>query len=82
MIFHDLSPLDTSAQFSSDSLQLWLTHVFLCISPEDLDLEEGNWDIHVITGALKLFFRELQEPLFPYNLFSDFITGISKILIE
>ncbi|KAI2658768.1 Rho GTPase-activating protein 27 [Labeo rohita] len=43
---------------------------------EDLDLEEGNWDIHVITGALKLFFRELQEPLFPYNLFSDFITGI------
>ncbi|XP_067226130.1 rho GTPase-activating protein 27 isoform X2 [Chanodichthys erythropterus] len=43
---------------------------------EDLDLEEGNWDIHVITGALKLFFRELQEPLFPYNLFNDFICGI------
>ncbi|XP_026133056.1 rho GTPase-activating protein 27-like [Carassius auratus] len=43
---------------------------------EDLDLEEGNWDIHVITGALKLFFRELQEPLFPYNLFNDFISGI------
>ncbi|XP_039520652.1 rho GTPase-activating protein 15-like isoform X2 [Pimephales promelas] len=43
---------------------------------EDLDLEESNWDIHVITGALKLFFRELQEPLFPYNLFNDFIFGI------
>uniref|UniRef100_A0A671KJ45 Rho GTPase-activating protein 27-like n=1 Tax=Sinocyclocheilus anshuiensis TaxID=1608454 RepID=A0A671KJ45_9TELE len=43
---------------------------------EDLDLEEGNWDIHVITGALKLFFRELQEPLFPYSLFNDFINGI------
>ncbi|XP_026078916.1 rho GTPase-activating protein 27 [Carassius auratus] len=43
---------------------------------EDLDLEEGNWDIHVITGALKLFFRELQEPLFPYSLFNDFISGI------
>ncbi|KAK7123088.1 hypothetical protein R3I94_020011 [Phoxinus phoxinus] len=43
---------------------------------EDLNLEEGNWDIHVITGALKLFFRELQEPLFPYNLFNDFICGI------
>ncbi|XP_051530929.1 rho GTPase-activating protein 27-like isoform X1 [Myxocyprinus asiaticus] len=43
---------------------------------EDLDLEEGNWDIHVITGALKLFFRELQEPLFPYSLFNDFICGI------
>uniref|UniRef100_A0A8C2EEB7 Rho-GAP domain-containing protein n=1 Tax=Cyprinus carpio TaxID=7962 RepID=A0A8C2EEB7_CYPCA len=43
---------------------------------KDLDLEEGNWDIHVITGALKLFFRELQEPLFPYNLFNDFINEI------
>ncbi|XP_051523197.1 rho GTPase-activating protein 27-like [Myxocyprinus asiaticus] len=43
---------------------------------EDLDLEEDNWDIHVITGALKLFFRELPEPLFPYNLFNEFICGI------
>ncbi|KAI4884517.1 hypothetical protein NFI96_020486 [Prochilodus magdalenae] len=43
---------------------------------EDLNLEEGNWDIHVITGALKLFFRELQEPLFPYSHFSGFVQGI------
>lgn len=43
---------------------------------EDLDLEEGHWDIHVITGALKLFFRELQEPLFPYSHFNSFVQGI------
>ncbi|GAA6073157.1 rho GTPase-activating protein 27 [Tachysurus ichikawai] len=43
---------------------------------EDLDLEEGPWDIHVITGALKLFFRELQEPLFPYSHFNSFVQGI------
>ncbi|XP_017566079.1 rho GTPase-activating protein 12 isoform X2 [Pygocentrus nattereri] len=43
---------------------------------EDLNLEEGNWDIHVITGALKLFFRELQEPLFPYSHFNRFVQGI------
>ncbi|XP_036429039.1 rho GTPase-activating protein 12 isoform X2 [Colossoma macropomum] len=43
---------------------------------EDLNLEEGNWDIHVITGALKLFFRELQEPLFPYSHFNSFVQGI------
>ncbi|XP_028845815.1 rho GTPase-activating protein 27 isoform X2 [Denticeps clupeoides] len=43
---------------------------------EDLDLEEGHWDIHVITGALKLFFRELQEPLFPFSRFNNFIAGI------
>ncbi|KAL2078650.1 hypothetical protein ACEWY4_026335 [Coilia grayii] len=43
---------------------------------EDLDFEEGHWDIHVITGALKLFFRELQEPLFPHSHFNNFIAGI------
>ncbi|KAI5609749.1 rho GTPase-activating protein 27 isoform X2, partial [Silurus asotus] len=43
---------------------------------ENLDLEDGPWDIHVITGALKLFFRELQEPLFPYSHFNSFVQGI------
>ncbi|TNN84842.1 Rho GTPase-activating protein 27 [Liparis tanakae] len=44
---------------------------------EDLDLEDGQWeDVHVITGALKLFFRELPEPLFPFSHFNDFITAI------
>ncbi|XP_034564683.1 rho GTPase-activating protein 27 isoform X2 [Notolabrus celidotus] len=44
---------------------------------EELDLEDGLWeDVHVITGALKLFFRELPEPLFPFSHFNDFITAI------
>ncbi|XP_042372924.1 rho GTPase-activating protein 15-like, partial [Plectropomus leopardus] len=44
---------------------------------EELDLEDGQWeDVHVITGALKLFFRELPEPLFPYSHFNKFITAI------
>lgn len=30
-------------------------------------------DVHVLTGALKLFFRELSEPIFPSNLAKDFI---------
>ncbi|KHN77437.1 WW domain-containing protein [Toxocara canis] len=30
-------------------------------------------DVHVLTGALKLFFRELSEPIFPINLAKDFI---------
>lgn len=62
--------------------------LFMCVcvwnmfvSAEDLDLEESNWDTHVITGALKLFFRELQEPLFPYNLFNEFISGISEFVM-
>ncbi|XP_060111846.1 rho GTPase-activating protein 27 [Heteronotia binoei] len=44
---------------------------------ERLDLEEGRWDdVHVITGALKLFFRELPEPLFPFSHFDKFIAAI------
>uniref|UniRef100_A0A8P4K1D1 Rho GTPase-activating protein 27 n=1 Tax=Dicentrarchus labrax TaxID=13489 RepID=A0A8P4K1D1_DICLA len=44
---------------------------------EELDLEDGQWeDVHVITGALKLFFRELPEPLFPYSHFNRFISAI------
>ncbi|XP_075896658.1 rho GTPase-activating protein 27 isoform X2 [Nelusetta ayraudi] len=44
---------------------------------EELDLEDGQWeDVHVITGALKLFFRELPEPLFPFSHFNRFITAI------
>ncbi|RVE70053.1 hypothetical protein OJAV_G00084380 [Oryzias javanicus] len=44
---------------------------------EHLDLEDGQWEeIHVITGALKLFFRELPEPLFPFSCFHKFIAAI------
>ncbi|KAM8795417.1 rho GTPase-activating protein 27 [Eudromia elegans] len=44
---------------------------------EHLDLEDGRWeDIHVVTGALKLFFRELPEPLVPFAHFDQFIAAI------
>uniref|UniRef100_A0A4W5KNW9 Rho GTPase activating protein 12a n=1 Tax=Hucho hucho TaxID=62062 RepID=A0A4W5KNW9_9TELE len=44
---------------------------------EKVNLEEGKWeDIHVTTGALKMFFRELPEPLFTYGLFHDFVNSI------
>lgn len=58
---------------------LLLFNVFSYFLTEELDLEDGQWaDAHVLTGALKLFFRELPEPLFPYNLFHKFISAISK----
>ncbi|KAL0966495.1 hypothetical protein UPYG_G00295950 [Umbra pygmaea] len=44
---------------------------------EKVDLEDGKWeDIHVITGAMKMFFRELPEPLFTFSLFHDFVNAI------
>ncbi|XP_058634934.1 rho GTPase-activating protein 12 isoform X2 [Onychostoma macrolepis] len=47
------------------------------VNHERLDLDDPQWDdIHVITGALKLFFRELSEPLVPYGFFHDIIETV------
>nr|XP_057937414.1 rho GTPase-activating protein 12-like isoform X7 [Doryrhamphus excisus] len=50
---------------------------FAVSDDQNVSLADGKWeDIHVITGALKMFFRELPEPLFTYNLFHDFVSSI------
>lgn len=42
-------------------------------------MNDSKWeDIHVTTGALKMFFRELPEPLFSYGSFNDFVNAISE----
>ncbi|XP_060901415.1 rho GTPase-activating protein 12-like isoform X1 [Labrus mixtus] len=44
---------------------------------EKVNLSDSKWeDIHVTTGALKMYFRELPEPLFTYALFHDFVSSI------
>ncbi|KAM6307936.1 rho GTPase-activating protein 9 [Podargus strigoides] len=44
---------------------------------ERLSLADPAWsDVHVVTGALKLFLRELPEPLVPYRLFDPFIEAV------
>ncbi|XP_056220323.1 rho GTPase-activating protein 12b isoform X6 [Seriola aureovittata] len=44
---------------------------------EKVELNDSKWeDIHVTTGALKMFFRELPEPLFTYGSFNDFVNAI------
>ncbi|XP_054893542.1 rho GTPase-activating protein 12b isoform X2 [Poeciliopsis prolifica] len=46
---------------------------------EKVDLNDSKWeDIHVTTGALKMFFRELPEPLFTYGFFNDFVNAIKS----
>ncbi|KAM4588420.1 rho GTPase-activating protein 15 isoform 2-T4 [Odontesthes bonariensis] len=47
------------------------------VQEEKLNLDGNEWeDIHVITGALKLFFRELPEPLVPYGFFTDIVETV------
>ncbi|XP_028282889.1 rho GTPase-activating protein 12-like isoform X8 [Parambassis ranga] len=44
---------------------------------EKVNLMDAKWeDIHVTTGALKMYFRELPEPLFTYAFFHDFVSAI------
>ncbi|XP_070849316.1 rho GTPase-activating protein 15 isoform X4 [Chaetodon trifascialis] len=50
---------------------------FLVNHEEKLNLNESEWeDIHVVTGALKLFFRELPEPLVPFGFFTDIVETV------
>ncbi|KAF5899160.1 rho GTPase-activating protein 15-like, partial [Clarias magur] len=52
---------------------------FLVDQEEELNLGDSQWeDIHVITGALKMFFRELPEPLFPFRFFEMFVEAIKS----
>lgn len=52
---------------------------FVTVTSERLDLDDPQWeDVHVVTGALKLFFRELPEPLVPYDFFQDVVETVSE----
>lgn len=51
----------------------------LCISGNDpLTDEENNHDINSVAGVLKLYFRGLENPLFPKERFNDLLACISK----
>ncbi|MEQ2197240.1 hypothetical protein XENOCAPTIV_026169 [Xenoophorus captivus] len=72
----NLLQLGTLIQFITLKVVL-LTLWFCVLAEEHLDLEDGQWEeIHVIAGALKFFFRELPEPLFPFSSFEKFIATI------
>lgn len=53
---------------------------FVCnqVDQNNLSALDQEEDVHVLTGALKLFFRELKEPLIPYTAFSKAIKASSK----
>ena len=51
----------------------------------DQDRYDVLWkedDIHVLTGALKLFFRELSEPIFPVSLNKEFMSAIRQVNVK
>ncbi|XP_078393316.1 rho GTPase-activating protein 15-like [Cetorhinus maximus] len=76
---------DSSAKGHSLARSLTVLHtpvsLCVCVCPlpaeEKLNMDDPEWeDVHVITGALKMFFRELPEPLFPYDAFEGFVSAV------
>lgn len=70
---------------------LWRRHIFITLrgsfwsadvvfsSGEDpLTDEQNEHDINSVAGVLKLYFRGLENPLFPKEHFLDFISTISE----
>jgi len=46
-----------------------------------VDFADQEWeDINIISGALKLFLRELPDPLIPFSLYNKFIEAGSEYL--
>lgn len=53
----------------------------LCLDGEKADISVNTYeDINIITGALKLYFRELPIPLITYDAYPRFIEAASKSL--
>jgi hypothetical protein len=48
------------------------------IDAVDVMSDEWSADINVVSGALKLWFRELPEPLLTYGLYHGFIDAASE----
>lgn len=48
------------------------------VDQDKYDLDDKEWDVFTLTGALKLFFRELKEPLLTYQLFEKSVPALMK----
>lgn len=76
-----IAGLDFDGIYRISGNQALIQKLRLMVDSRD-DYKLDDYDIPVLTGALKLFFRELKEPLFPfqlYNLLSDIISECTVI---
>ena len=55
-----------------------LMKVFQDMDSVDLDSDEWTVDINNVTSVLKMWFRELPEPLLTFNLHQGFIDAASE----
>jgi len=59
-------------------MKIWLKIRMFCDSTDNKDVSVmmSEMDVNAIAGTLKLYFRELPEPLFTDELYANFSEGI------
>ncbi len=67
-----------ASQFSCWSLSLCLLSV---TDNKDVSVMMSEMDVNAIAGTLKLYFRELPEPLFTDDLYPNFAGGIGASIV-
>ena len=50
----------------------------MMVDDGQLDCIEAVKNIHILTGLLKLFFRELQEPLIPWTILLQMVAVMEQ----
>lgn len=76
-------PGHLSSQLHVPCLLTTLTHHPSFLSGEDPLVDDQNErDINSVAGVLKLYFRGLENPLFPKERFQDLISTISKYFVS
>lgn len=53
----------------------------MCTEGLSLDINDPQWDdVNLFAGCLKMYFQELPEPLFTYQMYTQFVDVISKLI--
>ena len=62
--------------------RVFWSDIKLMVDVEAVDVQSPEWssDINVVSGALKLWFRELPEPVLTFGLYDAFIEAARKQL--
>lgn len=58
--------------------KVWLSRCCSHLGEDPLVDDQNDHDINSVAGVLKLYFRGLENPLFPKEHFLDFISTISE----
>ncbi len=76
--FQDSNPWCNLSNINMTAVRRTLLCLFICFSqgnPVDLSPFAGEPDIHVVTSLLKLYLRELTDPLLTFELYDGFIAA-------